>query len=97
VSPVKYELRFYTPEDGILHSHRRENLSSYIKSTGGALQRGHNISPMRHELGPYIPENGIFHSHRMFLKARTVFGIHSIAWDREAQSLQAKNTFDSLG
>jgi hypothetical protein len=30
VSPVKYELGFYIPEDDILHSHRRENLISYI-------------------------------------------------------------------
>jgi hypothetical protein len=30
VSPVRYELGFYIPEDGILHSHRRENLNSYI-------------------------------------------------------------------
>jgi hypothetical protein len=30
VSPVKYELEFYIPEDGILHSHCRENLKSYI-------------------------------------------------------------------
>jgi hypothetical protein len=30
VSPVKYELGFYIPGDGILHSHRRENLKSYI-------------------------------------------------------------------
>jgi hypothetical protein len=29
VSPVKYELGFYIPEDGILHSHCRENLKSY--------------------------------------------------------------------
>jgi hypothetical protein len=28
-SPVKYELDFHIPEDGILHSHRRENLKSY--------------------------------------------------------------------
>jgi hypothetical protein len=27
VSPVKYELGFYIPEDGILHSHSRENLN----------------------------------------------------------------------
>jgi hypothetical protein len=27
VSAVRYELGFYIPEDGILHSHRRENLS----------------------------------------------------------------------
>jgi hypothetical protein len=30
VSPVKYEQGFYIPEDDILHSHRRENLKSYI-------------------------------------------------------------------
>jgi hypothetical protein len=30
VSPVKYELGFYIQEDDILHSHRRENLKSYI-------------------------------------------------------------------
>jgi hypothetical protein len=27
---VRYELGIYVPEDGILHSHRRENLKSYI-------------------------------------------------------------------
>jgi hypothetical protein len=30
VSPVRYELGSYIPEDGILHSHRRGNLKSYI-------------------------------------------------------------------
>jgi hypothetical protein len=30
VSPVKYELGFYIPEDAILHSHCRENLKYYI-------------------------------------------------------------------
>jgi hypothetical protein len=30
VSPMKYELGFYIPEDDILHSHRRETLKSYI-------------------------------------------------------------------
>jgi hypothetical protein len=29
VSPVRYQLGFYIPEDAILHSHRRENLKSY--------------------------------------------------------------------
>jgi hypothetical protein len=29
VSPVKYELGSYIPEDDILHSHRREHLRSY--------------------------------------------------------------------
>jgi hypothetical protein len=30
MSPVKYELGFYIPEDGNLHSHCREHLTSYI-------------------------------------------------------------------
>jgi hypothetical protein len=30
VSPVSYEVGFFIPEDGVLHSHRRENLKSYI-------------------------------------------------------------------
>jgi hypothetical protein len=29
VSPVKYELGFYIPDDDILHSYRRENLKFY--------------------------------------------------------------------
>jgi hypothetical protein len=37
VSPVKYELGFYIPEDGILHGHRREILKSDIALTGWAL------------------------------------------------------------
>jgi hypothetical protein len=34
---VRYELGFYSPEDGILYIHRRENLKSYIALTGWAL------------------------------------------------------------
>jgi hypothetical protein len=34
VSPVKYELGFFIPEDATLHSLRRENLKSYIALTG---------------------------------------------------------------
>jgi hypothetical protein len=30
VSPVKYDLDFYIPEDDILHSYRREILKSFI-------------------------------------------------------------------
>jgi hypothetical protein len=36
VSPVKYEVGFYIPEDDILHSHRREHLKSYVQF-GGVL------------------------------------------------------------
>jgi hypothetical protein len=30
VSPVKYGLGLYIPDDRILHSHRRENLKPYM-------------------------------------------------------------------
>jgi hypothetical protein len=30
MSHVRYELGFYIPEDGILHSHRCENLKSSV-------------------------------------------------------------------
>jgi hypothetical protein len=39
------------PEDDILHSHRRENLKSYIALTGWALQLRRNVSLVKYELG----------------------------------------------
>jgi hypothetical protein len=33
MSPVRYELCFYIPEDVILHSHRREDMKPYIVLT----------------------------------------------------------------
>jgi hypothetical protein len=50
VSSVKYELFFYIPEDDILHSHRRENLKSYIALTGCTLYWRRNVSPVKYEL-----------------------------------------------
>jgi hypothetical protein len=64
VFPVRYELGFYIPEDGILHSHRREDLKSYIALTGLVMYWRSDLSPVRYELGFYIPEDGILHSHR---------------------------------
>jgi hypothetical protein len=61
---VKYELGFYIPEEDILHSHRRENLKSYIALTGWTLYLRRNLSPVKYELGFYIPEDTILHSHR---------------------------------
>jgi hypothetical protein len=43
VSPVKYELGFYIPEDGILHNHRRENLKSYIHRHRSLLLYSHPL------------------------------------------------------
>jgi hypothetical protein len=37
VSSVRYELGVYVSEDGILHSHRRDNLKSYIALAGWAM------------------------------------------------------------
>jgi hypothetical protein len=52
------------PEDGILLSHSRENVKSYIALTGWLLYRPCNVSPVKYEMGFYIPEDGILHSHR---------------------------------
>jgi hypothetical protein len=62
--PVRYELGSFIPEDSILHSHRLENLKSYVALTGCALYRRRNVFPVRYELGTYIPEDGIVHSDR---------------------------------
>jgi hypothetical protein len=37
MSPVRYELGFYIPEDDILHSQCSENLKTYIALTGWTL------------------------------------------------------------
>jgi hypothetical protein len=52
------------PQDGKLHSHRRDNLKSYIELTGCTLYRRSNVSPVRYELGFYFSEDGILDSHR---------------------------------
>jgi hypothetical protein len=62
--PVKQKLGFYIPEHGILHSHRRENLKSYIALIAWAMQQRRNLFPVKHKLGFYIPEDCILHSHR---------------------------------
>jgi hypothetical protein len=48
VSPVRYELGFYIPEDGILHSQGRENLKSYKLMT----QYSRIIEQFRSESSP---------------------------------------------
>jgi hypothetical protein len=63
VSPVKYEQGFCIPEDGIFHSHSRENVNSYIALTGWTVLWRRNVSPVKYELGFYIPEDDILHSH----------------------------------
>jgi hypothetical protein len=67
VSPVKYELCSYVPEDGILNSQRRENPKSDIALTGWTLSRSRNVSPVRYELCFYIPEDDILHIYISFI------------------------------
>jgi hypothetical protein len=55
---------FYITQDGIIHSHRRDNLKSYISLTGWTLCRRRTVLPVRYELCFNIPEGGILHSHR---------------------------------
>jgi hypothetical protein len=61
---VRYELGFYIPEDGILHSHHRDTLKTYIALTGWALYQRSNVFSLRYEVGFYTPEDGILHSYR---------------------------------
>jgi hypothetical protein len=44
--PVRYELGFYIPEDGILHTHRRENLKSYRDYLRNSMQTGSEAHPV---------------------------------------------------
>jgi hypothetical protein len=53
----------YIPEDDILHSHRSENLKSYIALTGWALYLRCNVS-CEARTGFLYPRNGIIHNHR---------------------------------
>jgi hypothetical protein len=65
-------------EDGILHSHPRENLKSHTALTGWDLYLRRNVFPVKYELGFYIPEDTIFHSHpRENLKSYTAL----TGWD----------------
>jgi hypothetical protein len=50
------------PEDGIRHSHRRENLKSYIALMSWILWWRYNVFLVRYELGFYVPEDGILQS-----------------------------------
>jgi hypothetical protein len=46
---VRYEVRFYIPEDGILHSHRCENFKSYLFGVAEVLGMIYNASAFRVE------------------------------------------------
>jgi hypothetical protein len=43
VSSVRYELGFYIPEDNLLHSHRSENVISYIFKVEEYSRRACNV------------------------------------------------------
>jgi hypothetical protein len=62
MSTVGYKLGCRIPKGGILHSHCRENLKSYITLTGWDLYRIRNVSPVKYELGYYVPADDILHT-----------------------------------
>jgi hypothetical protein len=43
--------RRHISEDGVLHSHRCENLKSYVALTDWSLQRGSSVFPVGYTLG----------------------------------------------
>jgi hypothetical protein len=49
------------PEDGMIHSYRRENLKSFIALTDWAQYQRRNMFLVKYELGFYIPEDDIPH------------------------------------
>jgi hypothetical protein len=51
--------RYHIPEDGILHSRRRENLKSYIALTGRVSVAEKYCVSSEVRTGFYIPEDGI--------------------------------------
>jgi hypothetical protein len=57
--------RRHIPEDGTLHSHRRENLKSYIALNGWALYRRCTVFAVRCELGFHTSGDDILHSQRL--------------------------------
>jgi hypothetical protein len=50
------------PEDGILHSHRREKLKFHKALSGWALQRRRIVFPVKYELRCFA-EDSILHNH----------------------------------
>jgi hypothetical protein len=61
--PTRATQRHIT-EDGILYSHRRQNLRSYKAFIGCILQRRNIVPPVRYDWVYYISKDGILHSHR---------------------------------
>jgi hypothetical protein len=87
--------RCIIPEDGILHSHRRENLRSYIALTCWTLKRRRNVFPLRYELGFYIPEDDFLHSYRREnLKSGLCSGdVMCFVWGTSWVCISQKTTF----
>jgi hypothetical protein len=68
VSPVKYELGFYIPEDAILHSRCRENLKSYRVKGIGELETALVVISSRNKLrsNMFLRNVGSYKSHTAF-------------------------------
>jgi hypothetical protein len=65
-------------EEGIPHSHRRENFKSYIALTGWALQQRRNVLRVRYEPYFYIPEDDILRPNQS-LRYQSYYSVHMYA------------------
>jgi hypothetical protein len=86
VSPVKYELGFYIPEDDTLHSHRRGNLKFYrhvcrlrvstsTRATG-RLKTLRSVSMIGYGEGECLLES--VHLTRLYAKGNTLEGTKAL-------------------
>jgi hypothetical protein len=79
------------PEDGILLSHRCENLKSCIALTTVVETY---VSPMRYELSFYIPEDAILHSRgRVSLKSYIALTGRILWWRRNVSTVKYELDF----
>jgi hypothetical protein len=80
VSPVRYKLGFYIPEDDILHSHCRENLKSYtiliLHIYNCDFQTNHSTGPIQVELLKGLSSSPVeIKNDRCYIRSRPALGL----------------------
>jgi hypothetical protein len=83
-SVITRATRRHIPEDGILQSHRRENLKSDIALTGWARYRRCSMFAVTYKLDSYIPEDEIPHSRRgeNFKSYKYLISLQHCPWNK---------------
>jgi hypothetical protein len=87
VSPVRYELDVYVPEDGILHSHRHENLKSYRALNGELALNSYGTQ------STYLSRDSCFRNQEVYLKLQDIIKVRGrLVCDFLTNILPAMNT-----